>query len=302
MTYQTPAISDDLSTLPKLPGWVTSGRAETLETVAFRSGAALATLHIVLQCDDVPHALLRERLALGAAEACVRFSGRSERAGALRDEVHFLRPGDLPGPAGVVYRQWRQAVARPVSVKTLARALPKIEAERIAAWLDAGQGVPIGAASSVLETVLRELPQDDVLALILADAALARACGWDHVVPLLAAGLNSRDLRKTGDDLRMACHRALVSQAGEATRIAHDLARRAARLNAVAPKLRAKGAGAAVDLFLTRDALSPSVALAGPAPGVGMSDRAARRLCDRLVQLGAVRELTGRDTFRLYGL
>ena len=33
-----------------------------------------------------------------------------------------------------------------------------------------------------------------------------------------------------------------------------------------------------------------------------MSDRAARRLCDRLVALGAVRELTGRDTFRLYGV
>lgn len=31
------------------------------------------------------------------------------------------------------------------------------------------------------------------------------------------------------------------------------------------------------------------------------SDRAARRFCDRLVDLGVVRELTGRDTFRLYG-
>ena len=77
-------------------------------------------------------------------------------------------------------------------------------------------------------------------------------------------------------------------------RLAAELARRAARLNAVAPKLRAKGAGAAVAMFLCRDAVAPT---ALPLP-----DRAARRLCDRLVDLGAIRELTGRDTFRLYGV
>ncbi len=82
--------------------------------------------------------------------------------------------------------------------------------------------------------------------------------------------------------------------------MADDLARQATRLKSVVPKLRAKRAGDAVELFLTRDAVSPSVTLT--APGVGMADRAARRLCDRLVQLGVVRELTGRDSFRLYGL
>ena len=108
-----------------MPAWVTSGRGETLEDVAFLSGAALAQLHIVLGREDVPHALLRDRLALAAAEACVTFSGRPERSEALRDTLHLLRPGDLPGPAGEVYLCWRRAAERPVSVKALHRALPE---------------------------------------------------------------------------------------------------------------------------------------------------------------------------------
>ena len=294
MTFARPEHSIDTDTLPRMPAWVTSARPEAFEDVAFLSGAALNHLHLVLGREEVPKALLRDRLALRAAEACVGFSGRLERAPELRDAIHLLRPGDLPGPAGETYLSWRRAAERPVSVKALGRALPAFEPGQIATWLDAGEGAPVKRAALVLDAVLTEAPRAEVPALILADAALAQALGWDHVVPLLAAGLKRTDLRKRGDDLRLACHRALISSTREAVRLAADLARRTAHLKAVAPKLRAKGAGDAVDMFLTRDAVAPG---ALPLP-----DRAARRLCDRLVDLGAVRELTGRDTFRLYGV
>ena len=286
--------TDDLDRMPRMPAWVTATRTESPEDVAFLSGAALSHLHLVLGRMEVPQALLRARLALRAAEACVAVSGRPERARELRDAVHLLRPGDLPGPAGETYLAWQRAAERPVSIKTLGRALPAFQPGSIAGWLDAGQGMPVVSAAMVLEAVLTEAPRADVLALILADTALAQALGWGHLMPLLATGLKRADLLKQGDDLRFACHRALISSVVEAVRFSADLARRAAHLKAVAPKLRAKGASDAVEMFLTRDAVAPS--------SLPLPDRAARRLCDRLVDLGAVRELTGRDTFRLYGM
>ncbi|MDJ0828070.1 MAG: DUF1403 family protein [Rhodobacter sp.] len=292
MTY----AGDDFQTLPRMPSWVSSARTDVPEDVAFLSGAALSHLHPVLGQDEVPQSLFRERLALRVTEACMTFSGRSERAGELRDAVAFLQPGDEPGPAGGVYLTWRRAVERPVSVKALHRALPELEPEQIATWLDAGQGGPVSRAAAVLKTVLEERPRDPSTALLFAETALAQALGWTHVVPLLALGLKRADLRKEGDNLRTSFHRATVAAAAEATREAADLTRRAAQLREVAPRLRAKGAEKAVALFLTRDAVAPTTLTSL------RSDRAARRFCDRLVELAAVRELTGRDTFRLYGL
>ncbi len=279
-----------------MPSWVTSGRAETSDDVAFLSGAALANLNLVLSRRDVPKALLRERLALRAAEASMAYSGRPERAGELRDAVAFLQPGDSPGPAGEVYLSWRRAVDRPISVNALHRALPEVEPEAIATWQDTGLGAPVARAASVLQTVLEDRPRDPTAALLLAASVLAQALGWTHVVPFLAIGFKRADLRKTGGGLRLACHRAATTAAVEATREAVDLTRRATRLRDIAPKLRAKGAEEAVALFLARDAVA-STTLSSL-----RSDRSARRFCDRLVELGVVRELTGRDTFRLYGI
>ncbi len=298
MTY----AADSFDTLPRLPAWVTSGRAETPEDVAFLSGAALNHLHLVLRRDEVPQSLLRGRLALRAAEACATHQGRPERASELRDAVAFLHPGDNPGPAGEVYLSWQRAIERPVSVNALHRALPDLEPEQIATWLDgsdprsAGQGAPIPRAAAVFETVIEERPRDPAAASVLADAALAQVLGWSHVTPLLGLSFKRGDLRKSDEGLRLTCHQAMVAAVAEATRLATDLTRRASRLRAVAPKLRARGAEEAVSQLLTQDAVAPTSLTSL------RSDRAARRFCDRLVDLGAVRELTGRDTFRLYGV
>lgn len=190
---------------------------------------------------------------------------------------------------------WSRAAERPLSAANLGRALRGMAAERIALCLGA-EGSPVARAAAVLEAVLTDAPRAETEALILADAALARAAGWTHLLPLLVPGLKPRDLRARGGELQLACHRALIAAARPAAQLAADLIHRATRLHAVAPKLRARGADQAVALFLSRDALVPAESTAF------MSDRAARRLCDRLVALGALRELTGRDTFRLYGL
>lgn len=285
-----------LPALAPLAGWIVEASADTLEMAAFRSGAALAHLYGLTTEQRVPQALWRDRLALMAAGACVAMSGRREDTAALRDALYLTRSGDDPGPAGAILLQWSRAVTRPVSPAGLGKELVGVAPERIRHCLRSSRGDPMARAARAAEAVLSENPRAESAALMLADAVLARSLGLSRILPLLALGLNPRDLTSRGEALRLACHRAVAIGAGQAAPMATDLARRAERLRGLVPKLRARAAGHAVEIFLSRDAVAPVTLTAF------MSDRAARRLCDRLVELGAVRELTGRTAFRLYGL
>lgn len=147
----------------------------------------------------------------------------------------------------------------------------------------------------------------EILALWIADVALASRLGWGRPVallavailrPLLRRGAGGRRPRPFDEDWVATVASAYGLAAVEAHALAIDLSRRAMRLATVAPKLRARGAARVVDMLLADDGVTPSAA----AVRVKVSDRAARRLFERLVSLGAARELTGRDSFRIYGL
>ena len=288
-------FADAVTPIPALPGWITATPADAHDAAVFQAGAALAHLHGVATHPAVPHPLWRERLALDAAEACAALAGRREGAAALRDALHLTRAGDNPGPGGQILQGWLRAVGRPICVAHLARALPGMPADRIAICLDAVGETPVRRAAAVIEVVLSDTPRAGSEALMLADAVLSRALGRDHLLPLVSLGLRPRQMRLRGAELDLACHRAVVAGVVRAVPVAAGLARAAARLRQVTPRLRAKTAARALDLFLSHDALTPGAL-------DFMSDRAARRLCDRLSGLGVIRELTGRETFRLYGL
>jgi len=281
---------------PVLPAFVTGFRTKTLADQAFVSGCVLSILNDVVKLEAIPQALWRDRLALRAAAHHARRAGRKEDEKAIRDEITLLRAGEHPGPAGEIGLIWRRATQTPISRANLQRALPAFSQDLLDIWDRAGPLAPVTRAAGVIETVMALGPRNTLAAAILADAALSQALNREFLLPILGSTMTGRELALQGPDLQIACHGAVLKFAQDALPEAHEIARRARRLNAVAPKLRAKASGDVVNLFLRQDAVTS--AMLRPL----MSDRAARRICDRLVDLGAVRELSGRDSFRIYGL
>ncbi len=322
-TVAQPALGDT-QTIHMLPRWVTSPQSQGTDSVAFTSGAALAMLDGVLRDPGgtLPSTLLRDRMALDAAVACLKLENRREVTSDIRDAVCLARParlarpmrqgraGDALGPAGDMFMAWRKLARINLTASgwkdRVGRLLPE-QVVKAMPELGSFAGTPVAQAVQMLGDVLRALPRQEAAALMLADVALARAVGWERVMPLLAVHLTRRDIRAIADgegDPVLCVHRAMVTACDAAIRNAADLGRRAKKLRAIAPKLRAKGSDEALALFLSHDAVSPSGMLSPmiKSTSMPMTDRAARRLCDRLVDLGVVRELTGRPTFRLYGV
>lgn len=295
-----PLLSSD--PVPLLPSWATA------EVSGFSAGAALALLDQALYgpAHAVPQALLRDRLAMGAALATLRLQGRHDQAADLRDAVCLTHAGDALGPGGEMLDMWQRAARIRLDLGgwrvRLAPLLPvPAEQDALAGYGVRPGGSPLAAAATVLAEALHIAPDLEARAALLADVALARGCGWSGLVPLIGAHLTRRDIRAILEDKADAVpkvERAVTEGCAGALQLAMTLSRRAAHLQAVAPKLRMKASDAAVTLFLQHDALSPRLLR----DRLQVTDRAARRFCDRLVTLEAVREVTGRATSRLYGL
>ena len=314
---------------PPFPSWARAVNApETEAEAAFLAGAALSRLDAIVRETPPWAGVFRRRLALRAAAASVRRAGRAEDEAALRDAFHLIRPGGDPGPAGRFLLAWGKLAARPTrqwrsSLAAAAEVLGVPHDEALEESLEAAEACAASArpapfaAARAFAVARRALTpgagresrggrggEGEALAAWLADAVLAQGLNWPLALPLLAAALFSGAGRRAGGSENPA-------DGGETTRVvfayaraaagaidlAGDLARRAEKLEKAAPKLRAKGAGAALRALLDEDCLAASSEIGGQ-----ISERGARRLFDRLVALGAVRELTGRATFRLYGL
>lgn len=304
---------DTPPTFPPFPGWVRQGvTSESIEDAMFSAGAALAALHPIARSEHPLGSLWRHRLSLSNAAVLARHGGRTEDEAALRDAWYLRRDGNDPGPGGRILKAWRHLGERSAMASKdwtlrlsalfevrFSDALEDVVAQ--ADKLITGQGNAVAAAAEIAAASLRFVPQSEPLALWLADMVLAQRLKWPMAVPLIAGQIRRGDLRaaaKAGaadDAWPRACAQAYARAAASAADLYTDLVRRAERLLDAAPKLRGKDADTMVAILMMEDA-QPAGA------GKTASDRSMRRLFERLVALGAVRELTGRPTFRLYGL
>ena len=300
----------------KLPGWSMSRGRETSDMdAAFAAGIALKSLDDLVRAAPVWIGCWRYRQALTCALSAVRLVGRDEEQAVLRDAILLTADGDDPGPAGRMGLAFRRLALkkRTISSKVLEdltglMGLPRDAISELADRFDnaaqSGRSVPF-AAADLVANICAARPDAEILAWWLADRLVAEKLGWECGVPLMMGERYGAAFKTIGGRGRVrpgepgfarAVCLALVEGTGAALRQANDIGRRAEKLLAAAPKVRTKGAGVVIQKLLDEDSV------AAAAPGSHLSRWAATRLFERLEGFGAVRELSGRTSFRIFGL
>jgi hypothetical protein len=176
-TAAKPALGNTQS-IHFLPRWISHSGDETPDSVAFSSGAALAMLDVVLQGRGATEfaPLLRDRLALDAAAACLKLEGRADSLPNIRDAVCLARAGDALGPAGDMFAVWRKLARINLGVPSWRASVMKLMPGQVAEAMpvdDLRDGSPVAQAAQVLANLLQKFPRQEATALMLADVALA---------------------------------------------------------------------------------------------------------------------------------
>ena len=158
-----PVLSVDQN-IHLLPRWISHSRGETPDSVAFTSGAALAMLDVVLRDPGgtLPSALLRDRMALEAAVACLKLEGRDENTSAIRDAVCLARAGEALGPAGDMFVAWRRLARINLNNAGWRDRLMKLLPDQVAETMQDSKpqvGSPVAQAAQMLADALERCCQ-----------------------------------------------------------------------------------------------------------------------------------------------